>query len=88
MDLVAAENKIIVTMEHTARGVHKILEQCTLPLTGKNCVDKLITDMAVFEWKNREKMCLVEVAKGVSLDDVKNATGCKFEVKEPLKEFD
>ena len=88
MDLVSGARKVIVTMEHTAKGNHKFLEHCTLPLTGKHVVDMAITDLAVFEWdKETREMMLIEVAKGRTVDDVKKDTGCKFSVSPNLKEF-
>ena len=88
MDLVSGARKVIVTMEHTARGNHKFLDKCTLPLTGKHVVDMAITDMAVFEWdKNTRQMMLMEVAPGVSPEDVKQATGSNYAVSPTLCEF-
>lgn len=88
MDLVSGARRVIVTMEHTAKGNHKFLEECTLPLTGKHVVDMAITDMAVFEWdKHTRAMTLLEVAPGVSPEDVKNATSAKFEIASDLCEF-
>ena len=88
MDLVSGARRVIVTMEHTAKGNHKFLDECSLPLTGKHVVDMAITDMAVFEWdKHTRAMTLLEVAPGVSPEDVKNATSSKFEVSPSICEF-
>ncbi|MFC4272366.1 3-oxoacid CoA-transferase subunit B [Sneathiella chungangensis] len=83
MDLVAGVKKVIVVMEHTAKGDPKLLKSCNLPLTGKGVVDMVITDMAVFEFdKSGEtpRMKLIELADGVALEDVKAATEAEFEV--------
>jgi 3-oxoacid CoA-transferase len=87
MDLVAAPGtKVVVCMEHTAKnGSHKILEKCNLPLTGKNCVDMIITEKAVFTIDKSKGLTLVEIADGATVDDVKKSTGCKFEVAQDLK---
>merc|ERR1711942_198733 len=87
MDLVAvADTKVVVTMEHTAKGgKHKILENCSLPLTGKRCVDMVITEMGVFEFPEGDGITLTEIADGVSLEDVVKATGCPFHVSPNLK---
>ena len=88
MDLVSGARKVIITMEHTARGSHKFMENCSLPLTGKNVVDMAITDMAVFSWdKDTREMVLEEIAPGLSPEDIQNATGCKYTVSSDLKEF-
>jgi 3-oxoacid CoA-transferase B subunit len=75
MDLVAGAKRVVVTMEHTARdGSPKILESCTLPLTGRRCVSLVITEMAVIEVM-KEGLLLREVARDTTIEAVKKATG-------------
>ncbi len=74
MDLVASADNIIVAMMHTnKRGESKLLEKCSLPLTGVNCVTKIVTNMAVLEVKE-DAFHLLEKAPGVSVEEIKNAT--------------
>ena len=82
MDLVAGVKKVIVVMEHTAKGSPKLLKSCNLPLTGKGVVDMVITDMAVFKFEKGDTttMKLVQLADGVTLDEVKAATEAEFDV--------
>ncbi|RUS22620.1 3-oxoacid CoA transferase 1 [Endogone sp. FLAS-F59071] len=89
MDLVAAsDTRVVVTMEHLAKGgKHKILEQCELPLTGVNCVDRIITDMCVFDVDSKKGLTLIELAEGVSVDDVRASTGCDFDVANDLRKY-
>lgn len=87
MDLVASPSRCIVTMEHTAKGTHKILDKCELPLTGQRVVDLLITDMGVFDFEREGGMTLIEVAPGVSVDEIKANTGCDFLIASDLKEM-
>jgi 3-oxoacid CoA-transferase subunit B len=80
MDLVAGVKRVIVTMEHTNKaGESKILKTCTLPLTGKRCVDMIVTDLCVFTLERGSKgLTLVELAPGVTLDEVTAKTKAAF----------
>ncbi len=82
MDLVSGVRRVIVLMEHAARdGSPKILEQCTLPITGKGVVNMIITDLCVFEvLPQGEGLVLRELHPGVTLEDVRAKTGCEFQV--------
>jgi 3-oxoacid CoA-transferase subunit B len=80
MDLVAGVKKIIVVMEHNAKdGSPKFIPQCTLPLTGKNVVDMIITDLAVFQRADHQSpFKLIEMAPGVTLKEIKAKTTASF----------
>jgi 3-oxoacid CoA-transferase subunit B len=84
MDLVAGAQRVIVLMEHVARsGEHKILTECSLPLTGRACVDRIITDRAVFD-VTEQGLLLLELAPGESVASIREATGCGFAVSDTL----
>ena len=85
MDLVAGSPRVIVTMEHCARGELKVVAECTLPLTGRACVDLLITDYGVFSIERGVGMTLLEHAPDLSLAQIQKETGARFAVSPSLK---
>ena len=89
MDLVAGVKRRIVVMEHAnKRGESKVIPECTLPLTGKRCVDMLITDLCVLAMDPLEhRFVLTELAPGVSLDEVKAKTTADVRIHPNLREM-
>jgi len=87
MDLVAGAQNIIVTMTHADKHGHsKLLAQCTLPLTGVNCINKIITDLAVLEVKDGA-FHLIERAPGVTVDEIRTKTAGKLVVAADVPEM-
>lgn len=84
MDLVVGAKKVIVSMEHTAKGNPKILKQCTLPLTAANQVNLIVTEMGVIE-VTRNGLVLKEIAEGISIDNIRDATEAELIIAEDLK---
>jgi 3-oxoacid CoA-transferase subunit B len=86
MDLVAGVQKVVVVMEHSAKDGPKLLKRCNLPLTGAGVVDLVITDLGVFaiDKKGGTGMTLIEIADGVTLDEIRANTEASFKVAPAL----
>jgi len=84
MDLVAGAKKVIVAMEHTQKGNHKILKNCTLPLTARQEVDLIITEMGVMK-VTKEGLLLTEIAPETTLEEIKAATEAQLIIDPNLK---
>lgn len=87
MDLVYGAKKLVVAMEHTAKdGSPKVLNECTLPLTGVRCVNMLVTDLGVFSVDPQAGLTLIELSPfALSIDEVKEKTGCSIRIADNLK---
>jgi 3-oxoacid CoA-transferase subunit B len=87
MDLVAGVKRVVVVMEHANKyGQSKVLKRCSLPLTGAGVVDRIITDLCVFDVKPQGAgLELIELAPGVTLDEVRSKTEAAFTVSDSLK---
>lgn len=88
MDLVASAENIIVAMQHKSRdGESKLLKECTLPITGLRCVNKIITDLAVLEVLPEGGFKLLERAPGISVEEIKNSTAGKLVIEGTIPEM-
>jgi acetate CoA/acetoacetate CoA-transferase beta subunit len=86
MDLTVGAKKVIIAMVHTQKGAHKILEECTLPLTAKQQVNLIITEMAVIE-VSEKGLLLKEIGPEATVEDVVAATGSALIIPENIKQF-
>jgi 3-oxoacid CoA-transferase subunit B len=88
MDLVAGAKRVIVTMQHCSKdGAPKLLQRCTLPLTGRRCVDRVITEYAVVDIVAGQGFVLREAAPGFNVEDIQAVTGARLHVEGPVKEI-
>ena len=88
MDLVGSGSRVVVTMEHCAKGgAHKILAACTLPLTGRNVVNRIITELAVMDVVPGKGLVVRELAEGHTLHSVQSKTGAPLHVQGDIGTF-
>jgi 3-oxoacid CoA-transferase subunit B len=90
MDLVAGVRRVIVTMEHNnKRGDPKIIPACTLPLTGLECIDMIITDLCVMEMdRDRRRFRVIEIAPNVTRDEIAERTTAEILFADKLRTID
>jgi acetate CoA/acetoacetate CoA-transferase beta subunit len=86
MDLVTGAKRVVVAMQHTAKGKAKIVERCSLPLTSIRPVDLVVTELAVIAFPSG-RATLMEVAPGVSVSQVTAATEPRLVIKDPVPEM-
>ena len=86
LEIAASRSKIVVLMEHSGKNNLRIVEELNLPITGRNVVSMLITELGVFNFVEG-RIELREIAEGVTLDQIRNATECEFKVASNLKSF-
>lgn len=86
MDLVVGAREVIIAMTHTQKGNHKILKECTLPLTAEKCVDMIITEMAVMKVTDKG-IEVIELHPDFTKEDVQEATGCELIWSPDLKPY-
>ncbi len=84
MDLVAGAKRVIIAMEHTAKGAPKILKKCNLPLTAVNEVDLIVTELGVFV-KDSQGLVLTEIAPGVTKEQIAAVTEAEYRIASDLK---
>jgi 3-oxoacid CoA-transferase len=82
IDLVSSGSRVVIAMEHMAKGgKFKILSKCSLPLTASTCVDRIITELAVFDVDRKAGgLTLVEIANGTSIEHIRQVTGAPFRI--------
>ena len=86
MDLVAGARRVIVAMQHTdKKGNSKLLKKCTLPLTGLNCVNRIVTDYAVIDVEPQQGFVLKETVEGISLEEIQKITDAPLQIDPQLK---